>query len=92
MRLMELLEGLTHPIDGINNNPMIVLKAKWYNKYGESLHFVYKGAVVCAKELLALPQAILDKPLLSVKVGEGEFGLSGNNTIVSIDYILEIPF
>lgn len=89
MRLHELLETLTKPNCRM---PFVILKAKCYDTYGESTYFTYKGAVVYAKELFNLPQAILDKPVLSVKEGDNEFGLTKDNVIVPIEYTIEIPF
>ena len=89
MRLHELLETLTKPNCRM---PFVILKAKCYDDYGESTYFTYKGAVVYAKELFNLPQAILDKTVLSVKEGDNEFGLTKNNVIVPIEYTIEIAF
>ena len=89
MRLHELLETLTKPNCRV---PFVILKAKCYDEYGESTYFTYKGAVVYATELLNLPQAILDKPVLSVKEEKRQFGLREDNTIVPVDYTIEIAF
>lgn len=90
MRLSELMETLTKPLN--HGNPLVVLKVKYYNPHGESLYFTYKGCVICAKELYNLPQVILDKPVLSVKEGDNEFGLTKDNVIVPIEYTIEIAF
>ena len=90
MRLSELMETLTKPLN--HGNPLVVLNVKYYNPHGEALYFTYKGAVVYAKELFNLPQAILDKPVLSVKEEKKQFGIRGDNTIVPIDYTIEIAF
>ena len=90
MRLNELLETLTKPLN--HGNPLVVVKVKYYNPHGEALYFTYKGCVICAKELYNLPQVILGKPVLSVKEGDNEFGLTNNNTIVPIEYTIEIAF
>ena len=89
MRLHELLETLSKPNCRM---PFVILKAKCYDDYGESTYFTYKGAVVYAKELFNLPQAILDKPVLSVKQEKRQFGLREDNTIVPVDYTIEIAF
>lgn len=89
MRLHGLLETLTKPNSRM---PFVILKAKCYDDYGESTYFTYKGAVVYAGELLDLPQAILDKPVLSVKEEKKQFGLREDNTIVPVDYTIEIAF
>ena len=89
MRLHGLLETLTKPNCRV---PFVILKAKCYDEYGESTYFTYKGAVVYAGELLNLPQAILDKPVLSVKEEKKQFGLREDNTIVPVDYTIEIAF
>ena len=93
MRLHELLDTITQPSRGnIGNNPMVVLMVRWNDTHGIPFHFVYQGAVVCAMELCNLPQEIRDKEVLSVKKGERGFGLTRNNSIVFIDYTIEIPF
>lgn len=89
MRLHELLETLTKPNGEM---PFVILKAKCYDPYGESTYFTYRAAVVCAGELFNLPQAILDKPVLSVKKENRQFGLREDNTIVPVDYTIEIAF
>ena len=89
MRLHGLLETLTKPNCRV---PFVILKAKCYDEYGESTYFTYKGAVVYAGELLNLPQAILDKPVLSVKEEKKQFVLREDNTIVPVDYTIEIAF
>ena len=89
MRLHGLLETLTKPNCRV---PFVILKAKCYDEYGESTYFTYKGAVVYAGELLNLPQAILDKPVLSVKEEKKQFGLREDNTIVPVEYTIEIAF
>lgn len=90
MRLIELMETLTKPLN--HGNPFVVLNVKYYYPHGEALYFTYKGCVIYAKELYCLPQVILDKPVLLVKEGDNEFGLTKNNTIVPIEYIIEIAF
>lgn len=90
MRLHELLETLTKPLN--HGNPLVVLKVKYYDPYGEALYFTYKGCVVCAKELYDLPQAILDKPVISIYEKDNEFGITTDDTIVPIDYTIVIPF
>ena len=90
MRLNELLETLTKPLN--HGNPLVVLKVKYYNPHGEALYFTYKGCVIFAKELYNLPQVILDKPVLSVKEEKRQFGLREDNTIVPVDYTIEIAF
>lgn len=89
MRLHELLKTLSKPNCRM---PFVILKAKCYDDYGESTYFTYRGAVVYAGELLDLPQAILDKPVLSVKEEKKQFGLREDNTIVPVDYTIEIAF
>ena len=89
MRLHELLETLAKPNGEM---PFVILKAKCYDTYGESTYFTYKGAVVYARELFNLPQAILDKPVLSVKEEKNQFGLREDNTIVPVDYTIKIAF
>ena len=90
MRLYELMETLTKPLN--HGNPLVVLKVKYYNPHGEALYFTYKGCVIYAKELYNLPQVILDKPVLSVKEEKRQFGLREDNTIVPVDYTIEIAF
>ena len=89
MRLHELLETLTKPSCKMH---FVILKAKFHDDYGESTYFTYRGAVVYAGELLNLPLAILDKPVLSVKEEKNQFGLREDNTIVPVDYTIEIAF
>ena len=89
MRLHELLETLTNPKC---KDPFVILKAKCNDTYGESIYFTYRGAVVYAKELFNLPQAILEKPVLLVKEEKKQFGLRDDNSIVPVDYTIEIPF
>lgn len=89
MRLIELLETVSKPKC---KEPFVILKAKCYDNYGESTYFTYRGAVVYAGELFNLPQAILDKPVLSVREEKKQFGLREDNTIVPVDYTIEIAF
>ena len=89
MILHELLETLTKPNCRM---PFVILKAKCHDEYRESTYFTYKGAVVYARELFNLPQAILEKPVLSVKEEKRQFGLREDNTIVPVDYTIEIAF